>query len=136
MQRRFAYAEFVAAVEYTRLSGRKSDGVVNHGPIHRAKIFYQKCFAFEPDARMTSRHFRFRIESRQIDLGEDLTVWSCPSKRVALLLQYERRIEFGRAGNNELRRRPRGMRQRTRCTNRRQRLPCAAARAEDVFNSK
>ena len=72
MQRRFPDAQFVTAVEYARLSGRKSDGVVDYGSIHRAEIFYQKSFAFQPDARVTARHLGFRIEARQVDLGKDV----------------------------------------------------------------
>src|SRR5690242_2133031 len=134
MQRRFADAEFVAAIENTRLSGRKSDGVINHGSIDRAEIFNQERFAFEPDTGVTPRHFRFRIESRQIDFGKNVRVWIGASEQVTLFLQYERSIEFGGASDNEFRGGPRRMRQRTRCADSRQRLTCTAMRAEDIVS--
>ena len=63
VQRRLAYAQFIAAVEYARLTWREAHRVVDHGTVHGSEILDEKCFAFEPDACVSSRNLRLRIES-------------------------------------------------------------------------
>jgi hypothetical protein len=72
VQRSLAYAQFVATVEHARLSRRKPYRVVDYGAVHRAQILDEKCFAFEPDARVTARDFRLGIESRKINFRKDI----------------------------------------------------------------
>ena len=63
MKRRFADAQLIPTIEYAGLPGRETHRVVDHGTIHRAEILDQKCFAFEPDARVASRNLCLGIKS-------------------------------------------------------------------------
>ncbi len=62
MQRRLAYAQFVATIEHARLSRSEPYRVVDYGAVYRAEILDEKCFSFEPDARVAARNFRLGIK--------------------------------------------------------------------------
>src|SRR6185369_12690532 len=61
-------------------------------------------------------------------------MWICASEQVAFLLQYERRIELGRPGDDEFRSRSRRVEHRTR-TSGHEWLACAAVCTEHVVGS-
>src|SRR6185369_4773065 len=62
-------------------------------------------------------------------------MWICASEKIALFLQDERSVEFGRAGYDEFRGGPNRMQQRARSAHSSQRLARATMRAENVVGS-
>src|SRR5215831_17051154 len=70
-----------------------------------------------------------RIEARQIHFRENIGKWIGAADQIAVSLQIERGVQFGRAGYHQFRGRPRGQ-TRARVS---QRLARTAVRAKNVI---
>src|SRR5687767_4201311 len=130
----FPEPKLISAVQHTRLTRRKPDGIVNDRAINGTKVFDQKSIAFQPNTSVTARNFGLGIELREIDFRKDIRMRIRPANEIIVLLQNERGIQFGGSGHDQL---CRGTGSTQCCTraNSCQWLSCTTVRTENIVSS-
>ena len=93
-----------------RLPRFKVDNIIDDGAVDRTEVFDHESAAFPPDARVATRNFCVRIESRQVDFRKDVRKGIGAADEIGVLLNKKRGVQFSRAGHYKFRGRARGQR--------------------------
>src|SRR5687767_11428401 len=103
VQSGLAHADAIAAVERARLPRFKVDNIIDDRAVDRTEVFDHESGAVPPDARVTTRNFRVRIESRQVDFRKDAREGIGAADEIGVLLNKKRGVQLSRAGDYKFR---------------------------------
>ena len=110
VQSGLAHADAIAAVERARLPRFKVDNIIDDGAVDRTEVFDHESAAFPPNARVATRDFCVRIESRQVDFRKDAREGIGPAHEIGVFLNKKRGVQLSRARDYKFRGRARGQR--------------------------